>query len=146
MRDPGQWGERDIDTFLYRGMCIVTVPVLLLGLLFLWLAEHYVPPQLSMCMFQRVLHLYCPGCGGTRCFRALFSGRPVQALYYHPGAFYGAVLYVVYFVSQTLMRLSRGRIPGLRFRPVYLYIMLGVIGVNFAVRNVLLVFFHYPTL
>lgn len=146
MRALKKFWEKDTDTILYTAMCILTVPALIIGAGFLWFVENSLPPQVMGCMFLRVLHLYCPGCGGTRFALSLVRGELLTALYYHPAAFYGVALYVIYFVSQTLMRVSRGRIPGMKLRPVYLYVMLGLMAVNFVVRNVLLVFFDIATL
>ena len=138
--------ERDTDTILYTIMCIVTVPALLLGLWYLWFAKAAVPQGMPGCVFQAVLGLYCPGCGGTRSFEALFRGDILMALYYNPGAVYGVGLYLLYFISQTLMRISKGKLWGLKFLPIYLYVMLGIIVLNFIVRNILLFFLNIPTL
>lgn len=135
------WNTQDTDTMLYILMCIFTIPIILLGAVFLWLSKR-LPPEFEGCVFRAAFGLYCPGCGGTRAIWALFRGNIPQALYYHFPAVYGVALYVVYFVSQTLMRISRGRIPGMRFRPVYLYVMLGMIVVNFIAKNVMLTVFH----
>lgn len=116
--------EQDSDTILYTIMCVVTIPAVLLGFLYLWFAKERLPENVTFCVFQRVLGLYCPGCGGTRAFRALLHGDIFSALYYHPGAVYGALLYVTYFISQTLMRLSRGKLWGMKLKPSYLYFML----------------------
>lgn len=132
---------QDTDTMLYILMCIFTLPLILLGAVFLRLSER-LPEDFEGCVFRAAFGLYCPGCGGTRAVWALCRGDLLTALYYHFPAVYGVALYVVYFVSQTLMRISRGRIRGMRFRPVYLYIMLGMIVVNFIAKNVMLVGFH----
>lgn len=145
-RQKVKFWDKDIDTILYTIMCIVTIPALILGLWYMKAAKEFLPQGTSACVLWQVFGIYCPGCGGTRSFRAMFRGDILQALYYHPVAVYGAVLYLVYFVSQTVMRVSKGRIPGLKFRPVYLFIMLGLIALNFIVRNVLLLFFDIPTL
>ena len=132
---------QDTDTMLYVLMCIFTIPIILLGAVFLWMARR-LPTEFEGCVFRAALGLYCPGCGGTRAVWALLRGDIPMALYYHFPAVYGVALYVVYFVSQTLMRVSRGRIRGMQFRPVYLYVMLGMIVVNFIAKNVMLGVFH----
>ncbi len=142
---PKFW-DRDTDTIIYTIMCIASIPAILLGLCYLYVAKNMVPQGVSGCVFQLVLGLYCPGCGGTRAFWSLFQGDILRAIYYNPGGIYGAVFYVVYFVSQTLMRLTKGKCRALKMRPVYLYIMLGIILLNFAVRNILLVVWGIETL
>ncbi|MBQ9121894.1 MAG: DUF2752 domain-containing protein [Lachnospiraceae bacterium] len=94
----------------------------------------------------RATGLYCPGCGGTRSVVALLRGNLVQSVLYHPAVIYGVVLFLVYFISQTLMRLSKGKVKGLSMKPIYLYILLGIILVNFIIRNVLLLAFGIRTL
>lgn len=138
--------EQDVDTILYTIMCIVTIPAVLLGIWYLWFAGERLPEGITVCVFQKALGLYCPGCGGTRAFRALFRGDILRALYYHPAAVYGVFLYVVYFISQTLMRLSRGKLWGMTLKPFYLYFMLGLIAVNFILRNILLLGWGINTL
>lgn len=138
--------EKDTDTVLYTLMCVLTLPALIIGVIFLRMTENHVMTVGTGCLFQDVFHLYCPGCGGTRAIRAILRGHFLTAVYYHPAAVYGVGLYVVYFLSQTFMRLSRGRVQGMRFRAGYLYVMLVLIAVNFVVRNLLLVVFHMPTL
>lgn len=80
--------EQDVDTILYTIMCIVTIPAVLLGIWYLWFAGERLPEGITVCVFQKALGLYCPGCGGTRAFRALFRGDILRALYYHPAAVY----------------------------------------------------------
>ena len=138
--------DRDIDTILYTIMCIITIPALTLGLWYMKATKEFLPDGTSMCVLWQAFGIYCPGCGGTRAFRAMFRGDILHALYYHPAAVYGVGLYVSYLISQSIMRISKGRIPGIKFRPVYLYIMLGLIVLNFIMKNVLLFFFHTPML
>ena len=99
----------------------------------------YLPP----CMFHAMTGLYCPGCGGTRAVYALLRGEVGMSLFYYPFVFYAAVLGTWFMVSQTIERLSRHTLPiGLRFRPVYLWIALILILVNFFVKNIALIVFH----
>lgn len=138
--------DQDTDTIIYTIMCIVTVPALILGIWYMWFAKTAIPEGVMTCVFQLALGLYCPGCGGTRSFHALFHGDILTAIYYHPAAVYGAGLYLFYFLSQSLMRISKGKLWGMKLRPVYLYIMLAIIVVNFIIRNILLMFFDIATL
>lgn len=138
--------EKDTDTVLYFFMCVLTVPAVLGFALYLWAVGFILPQDINGCMFRQVLHIYCPGCGGTRAVLALLQGKILTALFYHPAAVYGVILYIVYFISQTLKRLSRGSVRGIKFRIGYLWVMVALIAVNFIARNVLLLVYHIPTL
>lgn len=39
---------------------------------------------LPQCIFYRVTHLYCPGCGGTRAYYSLLHGDFVMMFRYNP--------------------------------------------------------------
>ena len=43
------------------------------------------------CLFHLLTGLYCPGCGGTRAFRALLAGNLLLSIRYHPLVAYMAV-------------------------------------------------------
>ncbi len=138
--------EKDTDTVIYTLMCIVTIPALILLGLYLAFSSQILPVQFEGCIFQRALHVYCPGCGGTRAVRALLSGSLIKAFCYHPGAVAGAILYLVFFLSQTLTRVSRGHVKAIRFRVGYLYGVIILIIGNFIIRNILLLSFGIETL
>ncbi len=61
----------------------------------------------SFCVIYRFTGFVCPGCGGTRAFRALLQGHVWESFLYHPLVLYGMVLYVCFMGSHTLARVSR---------------------------------------
>lgn len=93
------------------------------------------------CLFHLVTGYYCPGCGGTRAFRALLAGDLLQSLSYHPFVLYAAVVggtyYVLYLTSLLLEWLGRGRIPMRKPRFYYGYFVIGILlyAVNFIWKN-----------
>ena len=98
-------------------------------------------PLLSLppCVLYTYFGLYCPGCGGTRAFISLLHGHFLQSLWYHPLVPYSALLFGAFMFTQALARLTRFRyFHGLRFHNWYLYVALGIVGVNFILKNVLL--------
>lgn len=100
------------------------------------LFEH-LPP----CIFLLLTGFYCPGCGGTRAMARLLSGRLLSSLILHPLVLYTAAVGGWFMISQTIQRLSRRRIAiGMRYRDVYLWIALGIVIVNFLVKNICLLF------
>lgn len=96
-------------------------------------------PTISSCWIWTHLHLYCPGCGGTRALIALFHGQFFRALWYHPAFALGAVWWVVYMISQTIWRLRGHRGWVLRYSDRWLVGLVLVAGINCMVRNLLLV-------
>ena len=137
--------EQDTDTILYQIMCFVTIPLLLICIVYVGSVCDGAE-EVRVCAFQSRTGLYCPGCGGTRAFQALFRLDILQAVFYHPPLVYGVGLYAAFFISQTLMRVSKGKIPGMKMRPGYLYALPVVFFMNFIIRNVLLMVFHLDTL
>lgn len=92
------------------------------------------------CVLHMLTGLYCPGCGGTRAVRALLAGQWVRSLVCHPIVPLTAILGGWFMVSQTIERISRGRLKiGMHVRDVHLWGALGIIVVNFVVKNMVLV-------
>lgn len=50
------------------------------------------------CIFNKVTHLCCPGCGGTRSIRALLRGEVLTSLYDYPPFIPGLIVYIVFMV------------------------------------------------
>ena len=87
-------------------------------------------------MFHRVTGYYCPGCGGTRAVFTFFRGDIVRAFKFHPFVPYTFILGGWFMLSQTIQRLSGDRIKiGMNFRIVYLWIALGIIALNWIIKN-----------
>ncbi len=128
--------DQHLNVFIYRagfvllGFCAIAAVIVRMDLFSgIQLLE-------SSCIFQVVLGMYCPGCGGTRAVLAFLRGEILQSLWYHPLILYGVVFFFLFMISQTAMRIFPGY-KGMRFRPWYLYGALVVIGVNFVLKNVL---------
>ena len=94
---------------------------------------------LRPCAVNALTGFYCPGCGGTRAVHALLSGHIFRSFACHPIVPMAAVLAGWFMVSQTIERISAGRIRiGMHMRDVYLWGALGVIIANFLVKNLAL--------
>ena len=120
-----------------------------IGLIFLaagagiWAVYHFAlgdtVPR-TPCFFDKVLGIYCPGCGGTRALTALVHGRLLEALWYHPLIPYLAVVGGGFMLTQGLERLGIRHVRGWRYHTWYLYAAIGLIVLNFIVKNVLRLF------
>lgn len=96
--------------------------------------------NMSHCVFHRMTGLYCPGCGGTRAVVALFRGKILTSLFYHPIVVYTAVFAGWFMISQTVERLSSGKLRiGMRYRDIYLWIALMLVVLNCFIKNIVLV-------
>lgn len=102
---------------------------------------------LRPCMFHALTGYYCPGCGGTRAVRALLHVQLLESFRHHPFVLYAAAVSAWFMLSQTIERISKGRIRvGMHFREVYMWIALGIILVNFLIKNLALMIWHVDLL
>ena len=85
--------------------------------------------------------MYCPGCGGTRAVRALLQGDLLLSLWYHPLVIYTVVIFGGFMITHTLEKFSVPHVKGWKFHNWYLLVALGIVVVNFVVKNVLLLAF-----
>ena len=102
--------------------------------------------QMGDCTFYVVTGGYCcPGCGCTRAVYALVGGDVATSLFYNPFIFYTVVVGGWFMISQTIERLSRGKLPiAMHFRLIYVWIGLVIIFGNCIVKNAVLLFTGVP--
>lgn len=99
------------------------------------------------CAMHTLLGIYCPGCGGTRAISALFHGHLIDSFVCHPLVPYTAIVGGWFLISQAIERISKHKIKiGLHYRDVYLWIALGIVVVNFILKNLLLLVWHVDVL
>ncbi len=88
------------------------------------------------CVLNSLTGYYCPGCGGTRAVFSLAKGDILKSFVYHPFVPYAAILGGWFMISQTMERLSRGKIKiALHFRMIYVWIALALIALNVVWKN-----------
>ncbi len=130
--------EYTIEAVLFKvgiiGLLIMVVFILL---------DRYFPAQISRiklpCMFNVMTGYYCPGCGGTRAFKALLSGNIIRSFIYNPTIIYAVGLYVWFMGSHVLAKLTKGKVHGLKYHHIYLWMLFLILVLNFLVRNYLLI-------
>lgn len=99
------------------------------------------------CVLHTLFGIYCPGCGGTRAISALLHGQFIDSFICHPLVPYTAIIGGWFLISQTMERVSKHRFKiGLHYRDIYLWIALGIVVVNFIVKNTLLLIWHVDLL
>jgi hypothetical protein len=95
------------------------------------------------CFWERFLHIYCPGCGGTRAVVALVHGDILMSLWFHPLVLYSVVIFGAFQVSQTFARVTKFRYTkGIRFHNWFLYGALAILILNFIEKNLLRSIWH----
>ena len=87
------------------------------------------------CLFHELTGFYCPGCGGTRAVLALLAGHPVLSFLYHPLVPYCALVALVFAVSYAIYWKTKDPRFRLYLSDAYVHVGLGIIVVNFLVKN-----------
>lgn len=107
--------RRGTEHLLYwTGIWLVLLMVVLYAA-FVFLEQRF--PQLRIlgtCRMKETFHIPCPGCGGTRAVISFFKGQWGKSIYYNAFGFYGTALCSVFFLTQTLERITKGKVRGLR--------------------------------
>ncbi len=116
------------------GIAIMVTYLVLKNLLGFDVLDYMLP-----CTLYTWTGFYCPGCGGTRAVFALSKGQILRSFYLHPFVPYGAIVGGWFMISQTVERLTKGKIKvALHFRMIYAWIALALILINFLWKNVMI--------
>lgn len=123
------------EALLYK-VAVISFPFIIFGVYAIinWIIPN---TRQSECAFWYFWGIYCPGCGGTRAVIALFEGKILKSLWYHPLVVYSATIYLMYIISHSLNRIGVYRIKGIRFRIGFLYGAVAILVLNCIVKNML---------
>ncbi len=90
------------------------------------------------CVFASKMFMYCPGCGGTRAVSSLLHFDILSAMKYNIIVPIMLVLYIYYNIVAiiSIKKKEEDFFTNKRLIPIYVFI--GVIVLNFILRNVLL--------
>lgn len=91
------------------------------------------------CMFRFVTGLYCPGCGGTRAVKYLLTGQILKSLQYHPLVLYTALVVLAEAASAMAAKKTGKAKLYLGHEKLFIYLGVGIILMNWIVKNYLLV-------
>lgn len=123
----------------------------LIGIALFWTFVFMVLQKIDLipdmtCVLHDVMHIYCPGCGGTRAVFALLKGHFLDSLYYNPAVLLGAILILHYEVGVfvTLLKKNGKRYYCSNLALVVLYVV--IIAIFTIVRNYLLIRCGYDML
>lgn len=119
------------------GIIFLIIVIGILVVLFNFVLPNYEVPT---CMWNKLLGIYCPGCGGTRSFIALLKGEILLSLWFHPIVIYSVAIYGGFMISHGFAKITKYRyIKGIPFYPWYLYLAIFIIVINVIVKNILLI-------
>lgn len=103
--------------------------------------------HLKPCMFNYLLHIYCPGCGGTRAMDYFLHGQFIKSFLSNPAVLYLVGLFLSYFLPATYsFIIKRNGKVYYKFHPFSLYFFIVEIILFFIIRNAALIIFHYDFL
>ena len=119
-------------------ICVITLSVFrIVGVSLQDFLFALIPP----CVFREYLGVYCPGCGGVRSVVSLIHGDFLQSFIYHPFVIYAAVMLILFIVISTVSLISKGKVKMPELHPVYIYIGIAVIFIQWIVKLVALFVF-----
>jgi hypothetical protein len=105
--------------------------------LFVALSQIAIAQDLK-CTFATMMHMYCPGCGGTRAVYALLHFDIVSAIRYNILVPYMLVLYFYYNISAIIFIKRGGDEFWTKKRFIPIYVFVAIMLLNFVLRNILL--------
>lgn len=86
------------------------------------------------CTFYEILHIYCPGCGGTRMIVALSNLDLYQAFRYNPFLFVTSPILFVTYIQQSILYIKYERFSNYLDKLLIVYaIILIIFGI---IRNI----------
>lgn len=91
------------------------------------------------CAVHDLLHVYCPGCGGTRAIFALLQGQILTSLYYNPAIVLGVLLALYYEIGVFMTLVKKNGKPYFCTNLTFVVIYLLIVGIFAIVRNYLLI-------
>ncbi len=127
--------QKEVEDQLFEIGLVLLIITIIGYFIYQWFFKDKI--TVHPCLVSLFLGFYCPGCGGTRAVNALFHGKLLQSIWYHPVVPYSAVILTGFMGSHALNRMGVKRIKGWKFHDWYLYAALGIIAVNFVVKNIL---------
>ena len=131
-----------VDKILYE-LCLVALGIMIAAVLLYICTGFSILSLKYPCLFNKLTDLPCPGCGGTRSFRALVHGDVLLCLYY-----YFPLLPAIIVAAVFMIRCFLYRHLGVRKSPdgtvvKYIYIFIGLLFVQWILKLVSQIGFGY---
>ena len=88
----------------------------------------------SSCFIKHFFDIPCPGCGGTRSVICFFKGQWLKSIYFNAFGFYFSLIYSIFFVTQTLKRLTNNRTKGLKWNDIYIKLGIVILFIQYILK------------
>jgi hypothetical protein len=106
------------------------------GLTFIYLLDPDTSEVYPPCPFLTLTGYYCPGCGSLRALHQLTRGHPVAALGLNPLMILMLPFIAYFFASHVKFAVTGGPLKAYFVRPVFIWMLLGIILVFWFLRNI----------
>ena len=95
------------------------------------------------CIYRKLFHIYCAGCGFTRMIKSIIKLDFYQAFRYNPLFFILLILFIPYFIYQIYLYIKTGKLkkPSLKS----LLILTVIIFTYMVLRNIPIFNYLIPT-
>lgn len=115
---------------------IITITILIITNALGLLLKSYFPilEVFFSCFVKQFFNIPCPGCGGTRSVIFFFKGQWLKSIYFNAFGFYFSLVYSIFFITQTLKRISNNKIRGLKWNDVYIKIGLFILFLQYILK------------
>ena len=128
--------RRPVDRLIYILSCVLTGGVFLMFLLQAAGVFTLTDDLRFPCAFRRATGLYCPGCGGSHALTSLLRGDIFDSILSHPFVPYLIGCALIDVILGTVALIRRRQLP--RFRPIYAYIGIAILMIQWIIKNILL--------
>ena len=116
------------------------IPLLLFVLVYALAYRHAlsVGSAIFSCRIASTLHIYCPGCGGSRALSALLRGKILSSLRYYAPLPLAAFLLLLSDLRMLLFLCGKGSFPSRRFGYGAMILCIAAVFLQFIIRNIFL--------
>ena len=121
-----------------RNFIIINVTLIASVFCFAIISSILADTEIFKCVFLNKLHIYCPGCGGTRAVYALLRFDLLASLIYNPIVPLGALVYAYYNIRAIIAIRKKDEEYFLKRKYTLLIILAGILIAYFIIRNILL--------
>ncbi len=127
--------------FYFLGKIVFVIGIA--GMIVFYVFGEPLLEQFPECQFRSLTGLFCPGCGGTHAIMLLLRGHILKSFAAHPFVPYAVLVYITFMCNMFISRhVTRKRIRVMNLLP-WIYIGIGIILLQWIVKLVCLIGFHY---